>query len=439
MVTKDMSLHDFLLLVASELNVPAARIEPIENKLRDEWYEDVAALMEITDAQWAGFSLPMRVVDKIKDMLQNTSEPEETYLLLVSKHIETTAPEVHKETLKILQIVLVNILKTNPIDDRVRRLNPTNPRFATNIVGPPYAHRLMEKMGFEFAPTLMYMKNVDFDELNEVLAVVNTYAVSLGLEKKEPPALQKKQSIEFDPFKAGITSTNSEVPRIAEGSNDPLALEEKRQALKKAREEEIAAAKVTRDPKIFRLTGEGNINQVIRKLEEQEAAARFARLGPGQSVEEGKTEEPMDVEPPEHDDQLMMRNLAQVLKQSEENSKFQSKRKKELAKLEKKKCIPNATIRIRFPDKILLQGTFSVKEIVKDLYEFVQGALQTPDRKFTLYISPPIQKLTNPKESLRSMAPATLVNFSWTDLPETLPTDGPFLNESLQDTAVNLS
>jgi len=47
----------------------------------------------------------------------------------------------------------------------------------------------MEKMGFEFAPTLMYMKNVDFDELNEVLAVVNTYAVSLGLEKKEPPAL----------------------------------------------------------------------------------------------------------------------------------------------------------------------------------------------------------------------------------------------------------
>lgn len=64
-----MSLHDFLLLVASELNVPAARIEPIENKLRDEWYEDVAALMEITDAQWAGFSLPMRVVDKIKDML----------------------------------------------------------------------------------------------------------------------------------------------------------------------------------------------------------------------------------------------------------------------------------------------------------------------------------------------------------------------------------
>ena len=86
----------------------------------------------------------------------------------------------------------------------------------------------MEKMGFEFAPTLMYMKNVDFDELSEVLSVVNTYAISLGLEKKEPPALQKKQSVEFDPFKAGITSTNSEVPRIAEGSNDPLALEEKR-------------------------------------------------------------------------------------------------------------------------------------------------------------------------------------------------------------------
>ena len=437
MVTKDMSLHDFLLLVAQELNVPAARIEPIEKKLSDEWYEDVAALMEITDAQWAGFSLPMRVVDKIKDMLSNTSEPEETYLLLISKHIETTAPEVHVETLKILQIVLVNILKTNPIDDRVRRLNPTNPRFATNIVAPPYAKRLMEKMGFEFNPTLIYMKDVDFDDLSEALNVVNTYGVSLGLEQKNPPPLVKKNSIEFDPYKAGITSTNSEVPRIAEGSNDPLALEEKRQALRKQHAEEIAAAKVSRDPKIFRMTGETNINQVIRQLEEQEAAARFAKLGHGQTVEEGK-QEPMDVEP-EHDDQLMMRNLAQVLKQSEENSKFQSKRKKELAKLEKKKLIPNATIRVRFADKMMLQGTFSVKETVADLTEFVQGALQTPDRKFTLYISPPIHKLTNPKESLKSMAPASLVNFSWTDLEETLPTDGPFLNESLQDSAVNLS
>ena len=147
----------------------------------------------------------------------------------------------------------------------------------------------------------------------------------------------------------------------------------------------------------------------------------------------------MDIEPAENDDNLMMRNLAQVLKQSEENSKFQSKRKKELARLEKKKVIANATIRVRFADKMLLQGTFSIKERVEDLYEFVKGALQTPDRKFYLYISPPIQKLTNPKESLRSMAPATMVNFSWTDLEETLPTDGPFLNESLQDTAVNVS
>lgn len=296
----------------------------------------------------------------------------------------------------------------------------------------------MEKMGFEFQPTLIYMPNVNFEDLQEALSTVNAYAQSLGLEKKEPPPLKKSTSIEFDPFKAGITSTNSEVPRVTEGSNDPALLDEKRRALKKARDEEIAAAKVTRDPKIFRLTGEGNVQAVLRRLEEQEAAARFAKYGHGNTVEEGKGD-PMEIEEPEHDDNLMIRNIAQIMKQSEENSKFQSKRKKELAKMEKQRVLTVATIRIRMPDKMLLQGTFSVKESVKDLYEFVQGALQTPERKFTLYISPPIQKLTKPKESLKQMAPATLVNFSWTDLPETLPTDGPFLNESLQSTAVNLS
>lgn len=107
--------------------------------------------------------------------------------------------------------------------------------------------------------------------------------------------------------------------------------------------------------------------------------------------------------------------------------------------MEKKRVHTTACIRVRFPDRVLLQGTFSVKETIKDLTEFVQGSLATPERKFTLYISPPIQKLTNPKESLRSMAPATMVNFSWTDLQETKPTDGPFLNESLLSTAVTLS
>lgn len=128
---KDMSLTDFLALVAGELNVPVSRMEPIEKKLQDEWYEDVAALLEITDQQWSNFSLPMRVVDKIKEVLKTIGVPavpkppqpepmlvepesEETYTLLLSKHIETTEAGVHMETLKLLQVVLVNILKTNP-------------------------------------------------------------------------------------------------------------------------------------------------------------------------------------------------------------------------------------------------------------------------------------------------------------------------------------
>ena len=74
----------------------------------------------------------------------------------------------------------------------------------------------------------------DFDELSQALSTVNAYAAGLGLDKKEAPQLKKQTSVEFDPYTAAISSTNSEVPRINAGGNDPLVLKEKMRAIKAA-------------------------------------------------------------------------------------------------------------------------------------------------------------------------------------------------------------
>jgi hypothetical protein len=47
-------------------------------------------------------------------------------------------------------------------------------------------------------------------------------------------------------------------------------------------------------------------------------------------------------------------------------------------------------IRVRFPDRLLLQGSFLVLEAVNDLYAFVAEAL-VQTRKFELFMAPPRQ------------------------------------------------
>jgi hypothetical protein len=48
MATPEMSVKEFLNVVAGAMNVPVERMTPIEQKLHEEWYEDVASLLEIS-------------------------------------------------------------------------------------------------------------------------------------------------------------------------------------------------------------------------------------------------------------------------------------------------------------------------------------------------------------------------------------------------------
>jgi len=97
-----------------------------------------------------------------------------------------------------------------------------------------------------------------------------------------------------------------------------------------------------------------------------------------------------------------------------------------------KKKYVKVLIRVRFPDRHVLQGTFMARESVGALKDFVRDHLADPGRSFYLYVSPPVTKLTDETRSLiqSDLAPAALVYFSWDPLREGENISTPVLHQT---------
>mmetsp|Transcript_22044 Transcript_22044/g.21738 ORF Transcript_22044/g.21738 Transcript_22044/m.21738 type:complete len:340 (-) Transcript_22044:26-1045(-) len=310
-----------------------------------------------------------------------------------------------RETIETLQIIIYNIAITNPIDDRVRRLKKSNPKFNAKIGQHHIAIEYLKKIGFTEERENYYMPQVDFEEINRALDEVNEVAENIGLAPKLVPRTEITPEV-FNPYKPAITKTNPDVPKINSREHDPIAITE---AIKKIEENHDQLARqtsVSRDPVVYRIS-DGNLNATLARLNEEE---------------KNRYQE-------DEERQINLRNIQRVMKEREELSKFQNKRKKQLEALQSREIYTRALIRIRFPDRTLLQGTFSVKETERDVYAFVASFLAQQGRKFHLFFSPPKTIVKATTKDLKSYAPATLLSFAWNDVNETLAEHGPFLNE----------
>lgn len=125
-----------------------------------------------------------------------------------------------------------------------------------------------------------------------------------------------------------------------------------------------------------------------------------------------------------------------LLAENEKNSKFRDKRLEELNKLNKQQVHTRSTIRIKFPDQYVLEGTFGALEKISSVYDFVKQNIVTKEREFYLYETPPKRVLTKMANTLHAshMVPSGLLYFGWKDLEETKLDDGPFMDiASLKD------
>lgn len=415
-----LTTRDFLTQLAAEQGFPQSRIEPIIEKLTNEWYETADSLKELSDENWNQIGLPGRVVELIKRKLNELSEKKidkgtdktESLLNILVEQLlsQENGSQSLRECIETLQIIIYNISSTNPIDDRVRRLKKSNPKFNAKVGRHQLAVDYLKKIGFREERENLFMPDVNFEDINRTLEEINEFAENIGIPAKIAPRLESKMEIEeFDPYKSTFTQRNPDIPKIVTREHDPIAIIEEIKKIEESHDQLARQTSVSRDPVVYIIQG-NNLNAALNRLNEEEKSRQ------NQEDEER---------------QLHLINIQKVMKEREAMSNFQNKRKKQLEALQKREVYTRTLVRIRFPDRTLLQGTFSVKETERDIYTFVARSLAQAGRNFHLFFAPPKTIVKATQNDLKSYAPASLLNFGWNDVSETLPEHGPFLKEEL--------
>jgi hypothetical protein len=438
----EQPLDSFLAAIARENNIPVERIQPILKKLNDEFFYTAGSLNDVTNEEMQGIGIPYRLIDLIRKKLatlqQANSLPATRHDILAKLVSELctefTNNDTIKECISTLQLIVFNILRTNPVDDRVRRLKKANPKFHAKVGAHRTAVEYLLKIGFESQGESYYMPSVDFVQLREILEEINEVAENVGLPPKPIPEIELVPETAFDPYKPLIFSRNPDNLKVKPGDNDPIALTKRIQEVQEEKERMLEVRNVDRNVKVFRLSPTGNVQAALRRLQEEEMKRLAAKFGPGYTVSSGRLEDA-----DEEDNKAQLRHIQSVLKANEEMSNFRNKRKMMLENVQKQQVYPTTVIRVRFPDMTLLQVCFASKESTRDVYNFVIECLEQQGRPFHLYLAPPKQVIKMGNQDLRSMAPATLLNFSWNDVEETTQLHGPFLRSDLLAQAAPLN
>ena len=114
------------------------------------------------------------------------------------------------------------------------------------------------------------------------------------------------------------------------------------------------------------------------------------------------------------DEDLVRKEVQSLISQREKSQNFQSKRKNELEKLKNQTVITRVTVKIKFPDGLLLEGSFAFQETIQDVYFFVMSFLEY-DKEFYLFTTLPKKIIESSLETLDAYSPAILFHFSWAD------------------------
>lgn len=72
------------------------------------------------------------------------------------------------------------------------------------------------------------------------------------------------------------------------------------------------------------------------------------------------------------DEEDSRRNVLNFLKENKDKEKFKLRLRTEYEKLINTKVYQNATIRIKFPNQILVQAKFALMETIGDIYNFIK-------------------------------------------------------------------
>lgn len=429
MVTLETATQDLLTLIASEEKIPVERMQGIAKKLQEEWYDTVGSMKDLALEDMQRMGIPSRVATALLRKLREIAAPRPVQTsqsrasLLSNLLLAIGERTALMDCIRTCQAIVYNLV-ANPTDQRLWEIRLNNPKFQERVGRFPLAVAYLGSLGFVKEGNVIRIPDLNYGAFLEALRELNIAAADLGLPPKDPPAPQTAPLAPvFDPYKSITISTNHDVPRVLTRENDPAVYTAQIQALSQAKEALIRQQSVSRSPVIYRLPADFSSRSLMRVAQSADSE---------------------DVITPE-DESLMLQTMQSLLRANEEGSRFQNKRKRLLEQAARRKVFTQVTIKVRFPDATLLQGTFSPLESTVDLHQFVQSLLRQSERRFYLYLTPPKEVLQASRvDRLERMAPATLLYFAWDQegehyIGETTAADGPFLSEAALRTAIPFS
>lgn len=369
--------RDLLIKIGVENSLPINKIEEIVEKLESEWYSSSEHLLELTESDWKKLQIPTRLINLIKKYLsEDLTCLESVRQDSLSKLFSTLQPLDLAPCISALQQICFNL--STYTDAKYQSLNPNNPTFHQKIGRFPTALQYLKHLGFQQNSSKLSTQNPDQSFFLSELEAINKLALAHNLPEKQPPE-------KFNPFKASFSTTNFLVSKVAEGQNNFKSISKEIERIRENREKAVKSIRIDRDPKIYRLGEDG------------------ARILDASINEDNEFEE-----------ELIRKNVQSIMLQREKSMTFQNKRRNELEKIMGQEFCAKVGVKIRFPDGFILEGNFSLKETVNDVYEFVRGYLA--DRKeFYLFITPPKVVVKENSEILQKFMPAVLLQFSWSD------------------------
>lgn len=107
-----------------------------------------------------------------------------------------------------------------------------------------------------------------------------------------------------------------------------------------------------------------------------------------------------------------------TLKNSLQSDRFKLKSRTEYENLIKTPIYTKADIRIKFPNEIILEGIFLLRETIGDIHNFIKDCLINPNEKFYLSTSPPLKRYTNLSATIQSLGlyPSTLLYINFPEI-----------------------
>ena len=261
--------------------------------------------------------------------------------------------DISRKVFKQIYTIISNIAH-NPNNEKYRRFNIQ--KFTAT---------------FKYKNIIPFFLSIGFKHVNEYMYLIGE-AKNMTIVNTELNQFIKDNKIaetQFDPYKGSISSLGGNTEQMKKVAQNEVNFEDLYYQEIERRNAIIKKAKIERNPKLFVLEKNYSIGRIINTI--------------------NKTDEEM-ISNSNEDKMILKKNLALI--KEKENDRFTLKSRMRLEQLMKTPIYVKSDIRLKFPNEIILQGSFALYETIGDIYNFIRIYLKNKNDKFNISTTPPLKR-----------------------------------------------